>query len=181
LSVSRFGEWTEDPSAPIILHPLLTGFSYPEVAVTVSSPYQNALRAKIANHFDGTLATVGVLVAIGATSAELILGGQRMSIIFVIWFQGIIFWAVRRQCRVAREHLVQKLKMMLQDRVNNQLTVLVGLTDIHAHSPSEASPDDVEMALTAARAVSREIEMLSIESLRSWESRYTKRLPAGVR
>ncbi len=144
--------------------------------MTGSSPYKHPLRAKIADHFEMTLATVGILVAIGATSVEL-LREQRIEIIFVIWFQGMILWAVRRHCRLGREHLVGKLRIMLQDRVNNQLTVLVALTDIHARSPSEADADDVEMALTAARAVSREIEMLSVESLRSWEACYSKHLP----
>ena len=77
---------------------------------------------------------------------------------------------------------MRKLRVMLQDRVNNQLTVLVGLTDIHAHTVSEDdNQDDVEIALTAARAVSREIETLSLESLRRWEARYARHLPLPLR
>jgi hypothetical protein len=41
--------------------------------------------------------------------------------------------------------------------------------------------DDVETALTAARAVSQELEGLSLESLRVWESRYARHLPTPLR
>lgn len=156
-------------------------FSFSEVAVTGSSHIRDALRAKIADHFEASLATVGIVVAIGATAAVLIRGTENVGLLFVVWFQGVILWAVRRHARLGREHLVRKLRVMLQDRVNNQLTVLVGLTDIHTHAPSTDDQDDVELALTAARAVSREIETLSIESLRSWEARYSQHLPAPLR
>lgn len=149
--------------------------------MTGSARFKDALRAKIADHFEVALATIGTVVAIVATSAVLLRGDQDLALIFVIWFQGLILWAVRRHCRIGREHLVRKLRIMLQDRVNNQLTVLVGLTDFHAHTPSADDSDDVDLALTAARAVSREIEMLSIESLRSWEARYAEHLPTPLR
>jgi len=41
--------------------------------------------------------------------------------------------------------------------------------------------EDVETALTAARAVSHELESLSLESLRVWESRYARFLPKPLR
>ena len=148
--------------------------------MTGSSQFKDTLRAKIADHFEVALATVGIVVAIVATAAVLFGGDESLALLFVVWFQGLILWAVRRHVRLGREHLVRKLRVMLQDRVNNQLTVLVGLTDIHTHAPSSDEQDDTERALTAARAVSREIEMLSIESLRSWETRYSRHLPAPL-
>ena len=70
---------------------------------------------------------------------------------------------------------------MLQDRVNNQLTVLVGVAELRgAGSHSAQSEDDVETAMTAARAVSQELESLSLESLRAWESRYARHLPSSA-
>lgn len=157
--------------------------SFSEVAVTRSARFKEALRAKSADHFEVALATIGILVAILASIAALFRGPRDVAMMFVVWFEGMMLWAVCRHCRTGREHLVRKLRVMLQDRVNNQLTVLVGLTDIrsHDHSTSAEQHDDVDLALTAARAVSREIEMLSIESLRSWENRYAKHLPAPLR
>ncbi|MGH7498848.1 MAG: hypothetical protein ACREL3_08360, partial [Gemmatimonadales bacterium] len=127
------------------------------------------------------LATVGIIVAVVATVALIARGVPTLAMVCLVWLQGLILLAIRRQSRADREHLVRKLRIMLQDRVNNQLTVLVGLTDIRAHAASPDDRDDAELALTAARAVSREIETLSIESLRSWEARYAKHLPAPLR
>lgn len=146
-----------------------------------SPRFKDVVRAMIADHFETALATVGIVVAIVATVAVFIRGDENLALLCVVWFQSLILWAVRRHMRLGREHLVRKMRLMLQDRVNNQLTVLVGLTDIHSNAPSDDDQDDVEIALTAARAVSREIETLSIESLRSWEARYARHLPTPLR
>ena len=42
-------------------------------------------------------------------------------------------------------------------------------------------PKYVETALTAAREVARELEGLSLESLRAWEIRYARFLPTPLR
>ena len=71
---------------------------------------------------------------------------------------------------------------MLQDRVNNQLTVLVGVAELRgANARASDGEEDVETAMTAARAVSHELESLSLESLRHWESRYARHLPIPLR
>lgn len=146
-----------------------------------SSRVKDIVQAKIADHFETALSTVGVVVAIIVTAIVLLGGDQGVALIFIVWFQGLIFWAVRRHVRLGRQLLIRKLRVMLQDRVNNQLTVLVGLTDIHADKPSPGAQEDAEVALTAARAVSREIESLSMETLRSWEARYSEHFPTALR
>jgi hypothetical protein len=82
---------------------------------------------------------------------------------------------------LARARLIRKLRAMLQDRVNNQLTVLVGVAELGGNARGAPRMDDVETALTAARAVSQELEGLSLESLRVWESRYARHLPTPLR
>lgn len=149
--------------------------------MTRSPRFKSAFKARIADHFETGLATVGIVVALIATAGTLGRGDVDVALLFVVWFQGLLLWAVRRHIRIGREHLLRNLRLMLQDRVNNQLTVLVGLTDFHHHAPEGAEKDDGEAALTAARAVSREIETLSIESLRSWEAKYSRHLPAHLR
>lgn len=145
-----------------------------------SLPFKTAVRTSLSDHFESGIATTGVVIAIVATLALLMQRGQSIVLALVLWNQGLIFWALRRHIRLGREHLVVKLRIMLQDRVNNQLTVLVGLTDLHAKSPPTDDQDDVEIALTAARAVSREIETLSVASLRSWEQQYSRHLPTSL-
>jgi len=61
---------------------------------------------------------------------------------------------------------------MLQDRVNNQLTVMLGVAEIRHRDLTADGREDLEMATTAARTVAHELETLSLQSLRSWERRH---------
>jgi len=140
------------------------------------------VRAQVAEHFELILTTAGVLLAITLMFAQLDRGTQGLALTFLVWLQGFLIWAVRRHSRLARQRLLRKIRVMLQDRVNNQLTVLVGVAELRGAGgrPSDAE-DDVETAMTAARAVSQELESLSLESLRHWESRYARYLPLPLR
>jgi hypothetical protein len=141
------------------------------------SPAQRALRAQLVEHFEFFLTTAGVLLAIVVTLSELSRGDQEMALIFLIWLQGFLIWAVHRHCEFRRRALVSKMRAMLQDRVNSHLTVILGVAHFRAHDLTENERRELDTALAAARAVSLELESLSIESLRAWERRY----PASVR
>jgi hypothetical protein len=149
--------------------------------VSPSRKLSHALRARIAEHFELLLTAAGVFVAISLTFAQLDQGTQGRALTFLVWLQGFLIWAVRRHSRLARTRLIRKLRAMLQDRVNNQLTVLVGVAELRGTAGGTPRVDDVETALTAARAVSQELESLSLESLRVWENRYAQYLPAPLR
>ena len=139
------------------------------------------LRTQLAEHFELILTTAGVLLAIMLTFAQIDRGTQGLAMTFLVWLQGFLIWAVRRHSRLNRQRLIRKLRVMLQDRVNNQLTVLVGVAELRGVGQTHGTEDDVETAMTAARAVSQELESLSIESLRHWESRYARNLPKPLR
>jgi hypothetical protein len=100
-----------------------------------------------------------------------------MALIFLIWLQGLLTWAVHRHCWFRRRALIVKLRAMLQDRVNSHLTVILGVTHSRVRIVTEDDRRDLETAVAAARAVSLELDGLSVESLRSWERRY----PASAR
>jgi hypothetical protein len=70
---------------------------------------------------------------------------------------------------------------MLQDRVNNQLTVLLGVAELRGHESESEAEEDVEAAMAAAQQVARELDSLSLESLRAWEDRYARFLPSPLR
>jgi hypothetical protein len=148
--------------------------------VVPSRTLRDGLRARLSEHFELLLTTVGVILAITLTFTQVDRGTQGLALTFLVWLQGFLIWAVRRHSRLARERLIRKLRVMLQDRVNNQLTVLVGVAELNNHS-ADPRDDDVETALAAARAVSHELESLSLESLRVWESRYARFLPKPLR
>jgi hypothetical protein len=149
--------------------------------VVFSRFWRTALRTKVAEHFELLLTTAGVLVAVVLTYSQLDRGTQGLAFTFLIWLQGFLIWAVRRHSRFARARLVRKLRVMLQDRVNNQVTVLLGVAELRGHEADPVNDEDVETAMAAAREVARELEGLSIESLRDWEARYARFLPAPLR
>lgn len=138
-----------------------------------ASPLIHTVRAHLAEHFELFMTTVGVLLAIMITLSELSRGEQGTALIFLIWLQGLILWAVHRHCMLRSRAQFASMRMMVQDRVNNRLTIWLSLTDIQSSSLTEIGRDVREpVSLAAARAVSLELEKLSFESLRTWERRY---------
>jgi hypothetical protein len=131
-----------------------------------------AVRASLLEHFELFLTAASIFVAIGLIFAGLPMGQQGKVYVFLLWLQGFLIWSVHRHAWFRRRALVEKMRLMLQDRVNNQLTVMLGMTEIRDREPTPAERQDMEVATVAARAVAHELETLSPESLRSWERRY---------
>jgi hypothetical protein len=136
------------------------------------------LRAILAEYFELFLTTIGVLVAVAVTFTELPGGEKGLALTFLVWLQGFILWAVHRHNWFRRRALLQQMRLMLQDRVNNQLTVMLSIAEVRGRDLSEVERADMEAAVVAARTVSGEIENLSFDSLRRWERRYGRHLPA---
>lgn len=130
------------------------------------------LLAKLTQHFELVLTVAGVVVALGLTIAGLDLVRERQAFIFLVWLQGFILWAARRHALLSRRRLLARLRVMLQDRVNNQLTVMLAMTELGRQSTPIGDQTPVERAVMAARCVSEELAHLSVESLRNWEARY---------
>jgi hypothetical protein len=135
-----------------------------------SSPLLYLVRAYLADYFELFLTIIGVVLALLVALSELSRGQQGMTLVFLIWLQGLVLWAVHRHCVLRHRALIEKLRLMVQDRVNNRLTVWLGLTDIQTGGLAGLGPEDREaVSLGAARAVALELEKVSYESLRSWE------------
>ena len=120
----------------------------------------------------------GVLIAIGVTFTELPGSEKGLALTFLVWLQGFILWAVHRHNWFRRQALLRQMRLMLQDRVNNQLTVMLSVAEVRGREMSDTDQADLEAAVAAARTVSVEIENLSFESLRRWEHRYGRYLPS---
>jgi hypothetical protein len=145
------------------------------------SPELYPVRAALAEYFELFMTVIGVFIAIMITVSELSRGSQGMALTFLIWLQGLILWAVHRHAMLRSRALVQKMRLMMQDRVNNRLTVWLSLTDVQARVAAEAGREEREaVSLAAARAVSLELEKLSFESLRTWERRHAKFLSSRM-
>jgi hypothetical protein len=137
----------------------------------ISSALSGA-RARLAEHFELFLTAASVFVAIGLIFIGLPRGEQGLAHVFLIWLQGFLIWAVHRHAWFRRRALVNKMRLMLQDRVNNQLTVMLGMAEIRGRDMTPDEREDLETATAAAKTVAHELETLSINSLRSWERRH---------
>ena len=142
----------------------------------------HVVRATLSEYFELFMTTVGVLMAILITVSELTRGEQGMALTFLIWLQGLILWAVHRHGILRSRALVHKMRLMMQDRVNNRLTIWLNLSDVQARvAAAEANREEREaVSLAAARAVSLELEKLSFESLRTWERRHARFLSSRL-
>jgi hypothetical protein len=136
------------------------------------SAVSSRLRARLTEHFELFLTAVGVFLTIRLVFSDLPPGQQGLAHAFLIWLQGFLIWSVHRHATLRRQAMVEKMRLMLQDRVNNQLTVMLGMAEIRHRDMTPDERQDMETATMAARTVAHDLETLSLESLRSWESRY---------
>ena len=136
------------------------------------SSVPRGVRAFLTEHFELFLTAVGVFVATGLIFADISRGERGLANVFLIWLQGFLIWAVHRHAWFRRRALVDKMRLMLQDRVNTQLTVLLGVAEARHRETSPPEDEELDMAMTAARTVSLELEHLSYESLRTWQRRH---------
>lgn len=132
----------------------------------------SGVRALLVEYFELFLTAAGVFMSIGLIFADLPRGEQGLAHAFLLWLQGFLIWSVHRHAWFRRRALVEKMRLMLQDRVNNQLTVMLGMAELRHRAMTPDDRKDLETATTAARTVAHELETLSLESLQSWERRY---------
>ncbi len=151
-----------------------------EVTVRRSALLRRRVRALLVEHFELFLTIIGVLLAISIALMELSRGEQGVATVGLVWLQGFLIWAVHRHSWFRRRALVGKLRDMLQDRVNNQLTVMLGVAEMRTGPASEDGRLELERAVVAARTVSSELDHLSLDTLRDWEHRYRKSIPGTL-
>jgi C4-dicarboxylate-specific signal transduction histidine kinase len=107
-------------------------------------------------------------VEVGTNAQEL-----AVTALFACVVQGMVFWLVRRRPRRARLQTITELRAMLQDRINNQLAIVLLSVSQRCGSPESANDREIlEAAIAATGTVSRLLEELSAESLRSWKAKY---------
>ena len=87
-------------------------------------------------------------------------------------FQGVVFWLLRRRYRRVRGEMITELRAMLKDRINNHLTIVLMSVTQRREPTSSTERELLQAAIAATAAVSRVLEEMSMESLRTWKARY---------
>jgi hypothetical protein len=91
--------------------------------------------------------------------------------------QGVVFWLMRRRSRKVRQEVINELRGMLHDRINNHLTVvLMSVTERRDQALNQDERELLEAAIRATRAVSATLAELSTESLHRWKVHYAATL-----
>jgi hypothetical protein len=115
----------------------------------------------------GVALVIPLAIEVGTNEQELAITALAACV-----FQGVVFWLLRRRYRRVRGEMIAELRAMLKDRINNHLTIVLMSVTQHRESTSSTERDLLEAAIAATAAVSRVLEDMSMESLRSWKAKY---------
>ena len=126
----------------------------------------SAVKAGLAEYFELFLTIAGVLLAMMVTLGQLSQDQQSTALIFLIWLQGLILWAVHRHGCLRRRALILKLRRALDDLVNDRLTTMLTTAEYNTRGTSV----DKQKSDTAMVAAVENLAM-EFESLRAWEQR----------
>jgi hypothetical protein len=91
----------------------------------------------------------------------------ELAIVGLLMAQGTLMWVMLRKEQAEHALLLQRIKLMLQDRVRNKLQVVVG-----------ATPGSSEM-FCAIKEIAQAIDQLSDVTLATWEDWSTVPLKRG--
>lgn len=87
---------------------------------------------------------------------------------------GLLFWLVRRRQREVRLKTIADLQGMLQDIVNNQLSVIQAMNELRQARPDEAQRA-ADYTSRSVATISQALQHLSDESLVAWKNKYDHR------
>jgi hypothetical protein len=124
-----------------------------------------SLRAALAEYFELFLTIAGVLLAMMVILSQLSRGQEETALLFLIWLQGFILWAVHRHGWLRRHALVREMRVILDDLVNDRLTVMLRTAELRTRSIAGTDRE--------SETIGAVVESLSLEfeSLRAWEKR----------
>jgi hypothetical protein len=115
----------------------------------------------------GVALLIPLAIEVGTNEQELAITALAACV-----FQGVVFWLLRRRYRRVRREMIAELRAMLKDRINNHLTIVLMSVTQHRESTSSTERELLEAAIAATAAVSRVLEEMSMESLRTWKAKY---------
>ncbi len=160
--------------------PTNRGVAGPRLLSQRPSPGRGAFLSFVSDNLELVLTAVALAIALALPLAlelgtnEQELAGAALGACVV---QGVVFWLMRRRYRRVRQEVIEELRGMLHDRINNQLTVvLMSVTERRDQTLNQAERELLEAAIRATHAVSDTLAELSTESLHRWKVHYAAAL-----
>ena len=127
---------------------------------------RRALEAALAEHFELFLTIAGVLMAMLLTLLELTRGERGTAMVFLIWLQGFIIWAVHRHGWFRRQAINHNLRLILNELVNDRLTLMLKTAELRTRCVSGDERASEAVILAALESLTDELD-----SLRAWDQR----------
>lgn len=128
-------------------------------------------------HLELYLSAAGLIVVIAATTLLKGIGYDpwivgTITAVLVGVIHGIIFWLVRRRQQAVRLATIREIQSMLQDLINNQLTII----ETAAHLSGLPLAENLHRShiTNSVQKISSALQELSEESLHRWKQRYQK-------
>lgn len=160
--------------------PTQRGVAGPRLPSQRPSPGRGAFLSFVSEHLELVLTGVALAVALALPLAlELGTNTQELAgaALGACLLQGIVFWLMRRRSRRVRQEVIDELRGMLHDRINNHLTVvLMSVSERRDQALNQDERELLEGAIRATRAVSATLAELSTESLHRWKVHYAATL-----
>ncbi len=91
--------------------------------------------------------------------------------ILVGLIHGFILWAIRRKQRKVRNEALNDVRIMLNDVINNNLSI-ISLTSRLYGGESEKAKAATEEIAQAIESISTALDTISEESIRTWKAKY---------
>jgi hypothetical protein len=123
-------------------------------------------QAALAEYFELFLTIAGVLMAMLLTLLEMSTGERSTALIFLLWLEGFIIWAVHRHGWFRRQAVTQNLRLTLNELVNDRLTLMLKAAELRTRGL--VSDEQVSEAAILATIDNLTSEL---ESLRAWDQR----------
>lgn len=108
------------------------------------------------------------LAAGGAPHSTTYWAVMAVTALIVGVLHGMIFWLIRRRQRRLRAEAIAELRVMLRDRINNELTTLLS----HLDDANAGDLHLVERIRGSTQSIADLLSALSEESLTDWRTRY---------
>lgn len=134
-----------------------------------------SLQTRLLRHLELYLTAAGLLVIVlvpqlFATESQILAAAVTAALVGVV--HGGIFWAVRRRQRLMRELLIADVQGMLKDRINNRLQAMLLHAESAEHGVNPRDRAPLQDVFEAAKEISALLDVLSLESLSHWQTRY---------
>lgn len=134
-----------------------------------------SLQTQLLRHLELYLTAAGLLVVVlvpqlFAAESQILAAAVTAALVGVV--HGGIFWAVRRRQRLMRELLIADVQGMLKDRINNRLQAMLLHAGSAEHGLNASDRAPLQDVADAAKEISALLDVLSLESLSRWQTRY---------